>query len=79
MIMSTTDPKKIAFKGTTNRGLQKHIDNYLILLGGINSQRLEYSSYNYYYFISDSKTITLASKLPAGYEGIEPKDYFKTS
>ena len=77
--MSTIDPKKIAFKGTTNIDLQKHIDSYFTTLGGIKPKGLNYTSSNYYYFIDNSGKIIRADKLPAGYEGIEPKDYFKTS
>ena len=77
--MSTTDPKKIAFRGTTNRDLQKHIDSYFTTLGGINPGGLKYTSSNYYYFIDNSGKIIRASILPAGYIEREPGDYFKDS
>ena len=77
--MSTTDPKKIAFRGTTNTDLQKHINNYFTTLGGINPKKLNYTSFNYYYFIVDSGEIIRASILPAGYIKREPRDYFKDS
>ena len=65
--MSTIDPKKIAFRGTTNRNLQKHIDNYFTTLGGINPEKLKYTSSNYYYFIDNSGEIIRVDKLPEGY------------
>lgn len=77
--MSTTDPKKIAFRGTTNTNLQKHINNYFTTLGGINPEGLNYTSFDYYYFIVDSGEIIRASILPAGYIEREPGDYFKDS
>ena len=77
--MSTTDPKKIAFRGTTNTDLQKHIDSYFTTLGGINPEGLNYTSFDYYYFIVDSGEIIRASILPAGYIEREPGDYFKDS
>lgn len=77
--MSTTDPKKIAFRGTTNTDLQKHINNYFTTLGGINPGGLKYTSSNYYYFIDNSGKIIRASILPAGYIEREPGDYFKDS
>ena len=77
--MSKTDPKKIAFRGTTNTDLQKHIGSYFTTLGGINPGRLNYTSFDYYYFIVDSGEIIRTPKLPAGYEGREPGDYFKDS
>ena len=77
--MSTTDPKKIAFRGTTNRDLQKHIDSYFTTLGGINLEGLNYTSSNYYYFIDNSGEIIRVAKLPVGYTEREPGDYFKDS
>ena len=77
--MSTTDPKKIAFRGTTNRDLQKHIDSYFTTLGGINPEGLNYTSSNYYYFIDNSGEIIRVTKLPVGYTEREPGDYFKDS
>lgn len=77
--MSTTDPKKIAFRGTTNRDLQKHIDSYFTTLGGINLEGLNYTSSNYYYFIDNSGEIIRVTKLPVGYTEREPGDYFKDS
>ncbi len=77
--MSTTDPKKIAFRGTTNRDLQKHIDSYFTTLGGINPEGLNYTSSNYYYFIDNSGEIIRVAKLPVGYTEREPGDYFKDS
>ena len=70
--MSTTYPKNIAFRGTTNTDLQKHIDSYFTTLGGINLEGLKYTSSNYYYFIDNSGKIIRASILPAGYIEREP-------
>ena len=77
--MSTTDPKKIAFRGTTNTDLQKHINNYFTTLGGINLEGLNYTSSDYYYFIDNSGKIIRGDKLPVGYTEREPGDYFKDS
>ena len=77
--MSTIDPKKIAFKGTTNTDLQKHINTYFITLGGINPSGLGYTSPTFYYFIENSGKIIRASRLPTGYTEREPGDYFKDS
>ena len=77
--MSTIDPKKIAFRGTINRDLQKHIDSYFTTLGGINPEGLNYTSSNDYYFIDNSGEIIRVAKLPVGYTEREPGDYFKDS
>ena len=76
--MSTIDPKKIAFKGTTNTDLQKHINTYFTTLGG-NPSGLGYTSPTFYYFIENSGKIIRASRLPTGYTEREPGDYFKDS
>lgn len=77
--MSTIDERKIAFKGTTNKVLQKLTDSYFTTLGGINSQELYYSSSNFYYFMDASGKIIRTFNLPMDYTEKKPEDYFKDS